>query len=211
MNLSVWLEWALADGVDITHGYPSSGRILSSTVFDYPPPVLAAATLRLNSSTETVTDGNHSVCYIPRTGDSYWLTFSGDFGYFPDQVKVFYSNRNGSTFDCLQEPVIPGDKTGSVQPTWIVCRTETLEQADTYFFTVEVGGQQSELGIDELIFPQVPQITRVTGCPSVAEMGTYDCETKGGDVITIAGSDLVVGMVALFSVIFFFFFKCNIY
>ena len=56
-----------------------------------------------------------------------------------------------------------------------------------------VAGQSSGFGLDELVFPSIPEIDRVSGCTDDGH-ATYSCSTAGGTKITISGSDLRAGM-----------------
>ena len=202
-NLSVWLPWELAAGITAGQGYPSSGLLLHSTLVSYPAPVLAATTLRLNESDSVTLSQNEEYSYaiVPGGGDSYWLAFSGEnFGFFPDLVRIDYSNENG-TFVCVSsaDPILVNGPSGSINDTEIICRTATGELEGTYFLTVAVGGQVSETSLDQLIFPAVPFINSIEGCPTNRDQGTYDCPTLGGTLISIYGRNLQAGMVALFT------------
>ena len=150
---------------------------------------------------------------MPTGGESYWIAFAGqNFGLFPDLVTVEYSNENG-TFPCVTfaDPNVVNGPSGSVTDTNIVCRTATAEPEGTYVITVTVGGQQSETGLDELMFPAVPIISTIEGCPTNRDQGTYDCPTLGGTQISIYGMNLQTGLVRVIDLVIFLFCPCSHY
>ena len=189
-NLSVAIPWSVEPGVEMSTGYPSTGWLVSLPSFGYPAPVLTNRTLRFNvSSNVTLSpDGSYATVTMPGTGLSQWLTFEGIFGDFPNEVSVSYSSDN-DTFACVTtpDPYVLNGPSGSITDTSIVCRTATNEPAGDYRFTVHIGNQVSQLGVDVLIFPEVPIITSISGCPLESGAGTFDCGTSGGFRITITG------------------------
>ena len=89
-NISIILNWKLPGSI-------TTYTVVSVPVLHYPAPLLITGTLRLNDAGEPITDtveGN-AVLLLPSTGDSFWVTFNGEnFGYFPEQVTISYSNIN---------------------------------------------------------------------------------------------------------------------
>ena len=55
-------------------------------------------------------------------------------------------------------------------------------------------GGQTGIGIDQLFFPSVPEIHRITGCPESEDQGTSLCPTTGGIPLTIYGEYFSGGM-----------------
>ena len=205
----VWLTWKLAPEIaccDAEH--IDLGHFSSAAFINYPISVLTAATLRLNNSAAPAATQLKSSIIAPRTGESYWLTFTGiNFGSFPDTIKVTYNTHqsvNSTEFICVRSAATDTESEcdttvveGHVTETEVICRTAQLEPIGFYYFTVEVFGQRSAVGVDQLIFPEPAVITGVSGCASDSNNGTSACVTAGGDIITLTGSYLVEGMVNL--------------
>ena len=199
-NLSVWLTWTLLDGIACCTASQSSTDMFASTAWlNYPPPSLTPNSLYLNSTSPPVDNLTHSSVYIPRTGDSYFVTFSGNnFGRFPDVVSISYAtDLNAVFYSCVTTPTTFSSIEGRITNTQITCRTATSEPVGTYFFLVDVAGQASDLGVDELIFPSVPEVHQVSGCELQDANGTYNCRTMGHELISISGTNLVSGMVGV--------------
>lgn len=188
-------------------GYASEGYIdtdLGRTRF--PSPEIQNATLRLNTSeTPTVSlNGTWPYSYVtvPSQGLSEFITFRGqNFGNDYNFVEVTYGNMNTSSITssivCAfsSDPAVIDGPTGSVDHSEVVCRTQEFEPGSTYVLTINVGGQVSDPGVDLLIFPDVPSISEVRGCPltiDTIEEGTFGCGTSGGDTITVTGSNFGV-------------------
>ena len=164
---------------------------MSTDTFQYPAPIFTSGTLRLNhSEAEIFSENNESYAYIvlPATGASFWLTFDAQhLGPVEDDVLVTYSAGNIS-FECTTDfdPLYP-TVFGKITDSRVICRTQTGEPSGTYYFSVTVGGQSSLQVDDQLIFPSVPIITHVSGCPITRDQGTFDCPTSGGTIITLTG------------------------
>jgi len=192
----MWLDWTLDPSVQYTDAYLTSGSVISTSFISYPGPSLSTGSLRLNNTANVSLSGDHSVAILPPTGESFWLTFQGQhFGHYAEAVTVSYSDENGTSFACVTTPIISGDLHGSISDSRVICRTAQLEPSATYFFTVVVGGQTSAQGLDELIFPGLPSVVSVAGCVTERDGGTFDCNTAGGQTITIQGTNFWEGMV----------------
>jgi len=158
--------------------------------FSYPAPIIYSDSLRYNGTTHTPSEANYTSVTVPASGASYWLTFSGQFGSFPDFNSVEYKGVINGTeyrFPCYFQPYIPDDPLGGVSESEVVCRTATQEPAGVYQFEVTVANQVSGTGLDELFLPSVPEIVDVTGCVHKVDDGTGGCHTEGGERITITG------------------------
>jgi len=207
-DLAVWLTWELAPEIECCDGdHVGLGHFASASFINYPIPVLTASTLHLNNSAAPDPSRPKSALIVPRTGESYWLTFTGiHFGSYPDKIIVTYStgHDNATEFTCVPSAATDIESEcgatvvdGHVTETEVICRTAQDEPVGFYYFTVEVFGQRSMAGVDQLIFPEPAVISGVSGCAAQVGDGTADCVTAGDEIITLTGTYLVEGMVQL--------------
>ena len=202
--MSVWLTWELAPDIECCDSdHIKTSNFRSTPFINYPIPIITPNTLHLNDSNAPVPNQTLSAVNMPRSGESYWMTFNGrNFGsYFHlGLITVTYASNgtNSSEFPCLTEPLNALETGGIITDTKVVCRTATQEEQGVYYFAVEVAGQRSSFGIDQMIFPAVPVVNSVSGCTGQNGDHTFDCMTSGGEIITISGSNLVSGTVRLY-------------
>jgi hypothetical protein len=193
-SMRVFLSWSLPIGQTATDSV-QSGAVSSAATFSYPAPTITPQSLHLNAS-NTQIDGNVAYVNLPGIDVSTWVTFSGtNFGNFPDQVTINYL-QGGTSYECLKTPnplQYPWGLPGSVTNTEIVCRTATGESVGSYTFQVAVAGVSSNIGVDRLSFPAIPNPTSAAGCSG----GILNCPTLGGVTITIFGEQFSQGMVLI--------------
>ena len=200
-NLCVYLDWLLLDGVelayDATTGY--SGRVvLTDVTFSYPKPVITPRSLRLESvgtgGLKLSNDGTFAYINLPASSATtgIWVTFNGDFQDETSDIVVTYTDGTLS-FNCSVE-------SGWVTDEALLCRTEPGVPTGAYHFTVEVAGQLSDAGIDQMYSLLTPEITSVSGCTDNGN-GTENCPTTGMVTITISGTHFGEGMVGPISTV----------
>ena len=172
------LEWAFLEGQQVVGDYNRSGIAVSTETIAYPAPVISSGTLRFNSSS---TGSGSDLIMPPNWKDNaQWITFQGlHFSSLSEAVHVTYSSGQ-DTFACAIDATEAEGQVGMVEDTRIVCRTATQEPSGNYFFTVSVGMQNSMAGADALIFPRIPEVTSVQGCPLAEDGEMLACNTAGG-------------------------------
>lgn len=173
--------------------YIYSGVVYSPANLTYKPK-LTKKTLRLSTSSglDTVGDDEYSVVYLTGGGeDSHSLTFQGEFGTDPDLISISYTHYDtGSSFDCDNLVLTENG-------TRLTCST-TVEESQpqgVYYLTAIVDTVASNSSVDQLVFPQAPEVTSVIGCTMQNNNQTSDCSTAGGETVTIYGKHLNVDMV----------------
>ena len=134
-------------------------------------------------------NGTFSYVNFVSGGASAYVSFSGVFGEYPEEVYVLYRNETETVpFLCQVDPK-------ETTNTTVLCLIASPEPG-FYFFQVEVYGQYSNVGIDHLHVTDPPEISMVSGC-SDDGTGTLDCFTAGGYTITMIGSSFGEGMVCV--------------
>ena len=145
------LHWILESGYTATNQIldEDDGYIMSEPVFSYPMPQLTPGTLRVAGGSAVLNDeGTASHVTLENRAASTEVKFNGlHFGEFPDAVSISYTSAEGYMYSCEVSEVLHDE---------ITCSTAGAEPTTDFLFTVDVGGQQSEQGLDELILECIP-------------------------------------------------------
>lgn len=180
--------WAPLNGSQFEAVFPGTPSLPGSTIniVSYPPPVIDDKTLRF-SYTAPFAGGSLLVAQSNYLAQPIAFVAHNILNR-PDLLSVYYGDAaDPRRFVCTLDPALTTLST-------IACTSAEEPIGFTFSldmsFTVDAAGQSAR-GHDIFRLPQPPHIVWVRGCKTNIGNATSDCNTEGGQTITICGSDFV--------------------
>ena len=142
LELPLNLLWDINNTVYANTGLDTwTGQTVIPSLLSYEPPEIYNGTLRRwdEATTRWSEDGSFAFVNLASDAASTWLTFEGNFGYFPDQVTISYrlDATANESYACITSSDLTG-YTGAIHSTYIICRTDTVELIGLYHFEVRL-------------------------------------------------------------------------